>query len=104
MNEKTVTMELVDAADVPGQMRAQDERFKRNSEWLRAHWCDLLPHALGKHLVVAGQEAFVADTSTEAWAMAQTAHPHDDGSFCQYVLPHRGPRFYANRGRVVPVQ
>ena len=103
MNENPVTMELVDDPAVIARARAEDERFKRNSDWLQAHWPDLLPQALGKHLVVAGQEAFVADTSAEAWAMAEAAHPDDDGSFCQYVLPHRGPRIYAHRGRVVGV-
>jgi len=101
MNENPVSMELVDASAVTVRARAQDERFKRNSDWLQAHWPDLLPQALGKHLVVAGQEAFVAETSAEAWAMAQAAHPDDDGSFCQYVLPHRGPRIYSPRVQVL---
>jgi hypothetical protein len=39
-----------------------------------------LPRALGKHLAVAGAEAFIADTPQEAWAMA------------------RRPKIYANRG------
>jgi hypothetical protein len=100
MNENPVTMELVDAADVSAQARAQDERFKRNSDWLEAHWADLLPQARGKHLVVAGQEAFIADTPEEARAMAEAAHPDDDGAFGQYVFPNTWPRIYANRRRV----
>ena len=41
---------------------------------------------------MAGQEAFIADTAAEAWSLAKTAHPEDDGALCQYVLPNRGPR------------
>ena len=100
MIDSHLTLEEVNDPDVIARARAQDERAKRNSDWLQAHWADLLPQALGKHLVVAGQEAFIADTSEEAWAMAEAAHPDDDGAICQYVLPHRGPRIYANRGRM----
>jgi hypothetical protein len=100
MNENPVTMELVDDPAVIARARAQDERFKRNSDWLQAHWPDLLPQARGKHLVVAGQETFLADTSEEAWALARAAHPEDDGAFCQYVTTRLGPRIYAHRGRV----
>jgi hypothetical protein len=94
MNENPVTMELVDAADVSARDRAQHERAKRNSEWLQTHWALLLPQARGKHLVVAGQEAFVADTPDEAWAMANAAHPDDDGALGRYVFPNTWPRTY----------
>jgi hypothetical protein len=104
MNENPITMDVVEASSVSANSRAQHARFKRNSDWLQAHWPDLLPDALGKHLVVAGQEAFLADTSAAAWAMAKSAHPDDDGAFCQYVPSHRGPRIYAHRGRVAGVR
>jgi len=100
MNDSPIIMEEVTDPTVVAQSRVQHERGRRNSDWLQAHWPDLLPQALGKHLVVAGQEAFIADTSEEAWAMAKAAHPDDDGAICQYVLPHRGPRIYANRRRM----
>jgi hypothetical protein len=92
-----VTMEEVHDPAELARSRAQHERHKRNSDWLAAHWSDLLPHARGKHIVVAGQEAFVAETSEEAWAKAKAAHPEDDGAFGQYVTTDRGPRIYAHR-------
>jgi hypothetical protein len=100
MIDSPIIMEHVTDPAVNEQSRAQHERGRCNSDWLQAHWPDLVPQALGKHLVVAGQEAFVADTSEEAWDMAETAHPDDDGAICQYVLPHQGPRIYANRRRM----
>jgi hypothetical protein len=100
MNENFIIFDIETDPAQLARAQVQNQRFKRNSDWLQAHWPDLLPQAFGKHLVVAGQEAFVADTSEEAWAMAEAAHPDDDGSFCQYVLPHRGPRIYAHRQRV----
>jgi hypothetical protein len=88
MPENELTMEIVEPADVNPQDRAQLERFKRNSDWLQSHWADLLPQARGKHLAVAGQEAFIADTPEEAWALALAAHPEDDGVLSQYVFPN----------------
>ena len=91
--------EVTDSTEI-ARGRAQHERATRNSEWLQTHWAELLPHARGKHLVVAGQEAFVADTPEEAWAMAQATHPDDNGAIGQYVFPNTWPRIYAYRGRV----
>src|SRR5687767_7876061 len=89
--------EVTDPAEI-ARNRAQDERARRNSDWLEAHWPELLPQALGKFVAVAGQEAFISDTSEDAWAKAKAAHPDDDGAFCQYVWPSKGPRIYAHRG------
>jgi hypothetical protein len=77
--------------------RARHERLRRNSRWLESHWPEVLPGARGRFLAVAGQEAFVADTPEEAWAMARAAHAEDDGAFGQYVRPERGPRIYSPR-------
>ena len=78
--------------------KTRRKRYVRNSDWLTAHWPDLLPAARGRHVAVAAQEAFVADTPEEAWAMARAAHPEDDGALLQYVPKEEGPRIYANRG------
>lgn|SRR5487761_1183971 len=83
--------------------RAQFERGRRNSDWLASHWHELLPDARGRFVAVAGLEAFVADTSDEAWARAKQAHPDDDGAFVQYVFRVAGPRIYANRCLLVDV-
>jgi hypothetical protein len=77
--------------------RAQNERAKRNSDWLQSHWSSLLPRASGKFVAVSGQEAFIADTAEEAWRMARIAHPEDDGAISQYVFAEKGPRIYACR-------
>jgi hypothetical protein len=100
MNEIPLTIKLVDALDVTPQSRAQQQRAKRNSDWLQAHWSDLLPQARGKYLAVAGEEAFVADTPEEARAMAHAAHPDDDGALSRYVFPNIWPRIYAYLWRV----
>ena len=71
------------------RVRTLDELARRNSDWLESHWPDLLPNALGKHLVVAGQEAYIADTAAEAWSLARAAHPEDDGALCQAVAQSR---------------
>jgi hypothetical protein len=96
MIDSHLTLEEVSDPDVIARVLAQDQRAQLNSDWLETHWPDILPQALGKHLVVAGQEAFIADTSAQAWAMAKAAHPEDDGALCQYVFPGRGPRIYAH--------
>lgn len=88
--------EVTDPEEIAGA-RARHERHKRNSEWLQAHWADVLPQARGKFLAVAGQEAFIAATIPEAWAWVDATHPEDDGVVVQYVRPEKGPRIYGNR-------
>src|SRR5437868_633642 len=92
---KVTIEEVSDPAEI-ARFRAQDERHRRNQEWLEAHWSDLLPQARGRFLAVAGQEAFLADSPEEAWALAKAAHPEDEGAISQYVRPEQGPRIYAN--------
>jgi hypothetical protein len=96
-NEPQLTIEAVDDPAATSRCRDQDERAKRNSDWLQAHWEVLLPEARGRFVAVAGMEAFIADTAADAWRMARAAHPEDDGAISQYVLPERGPRIFAYR-------
>jgi hypothetical protein len=91
--------EVADPTEI-AQHCARYERAKRNSDWLQAHWANILPRARGKFVAVAGYEAFVASTSKEAWAQARKAHPEDDGALCQFLFPHMGPRFYGHRRRM----
>jgi hypothetical protein len=93
---------VTDPAEI-SRHRAQHERARRNSDWLQAHWTDLLPQARGKFVAVAGQEAFIGETAQDAWGQAEKAHPEDDGALCQYVFPHTGPRFYGHRRRMADV-
>ena len=90
--EPILIEEVTDQAEIE-RCRAQHERSQRNTEWLEAHWGDLLPQARGKFLAVAGQEAFIADTPHDAWNWAGTVHPDDDGAFVRYVSSHRGPLY-----------
>jgi hypothetical protein len=95
--EPRLTIEEVnDPAEIARSQR-QDQRARQNSDWLQAHWAEILPQARGKFVAVAGQEAFIADTADEAWRLARTAHPEDNGAISQYVFPEGGPRIYAHR-------
>jgi hypothetical protein len=98
MSEPRFIIEEVTDPEAIARARAQDARARRNDEWLQAHWPEIAPRARGRFLAVAGQEAFIADTWEEAWALAKAAHPDDDGAHLQYVLAERGPRIYAHRG------
>ena len=91
MSEPRIIIKEVTDPDEIARAQAQHERARRNSDWLQAHWPELAPLARGRHLAVAGQEAFIAGTGEEAWAMAQAAHPDDDGALLQYVRAERGP-------------
>jgi hypothetical protein len=86
-----VIEEVTDPAEI-ARFRAVVEPAGRNRDWLQYHWGDLLPQALGRFVAVAGQEAFIADTSQEAEARAVAAHPEDKGVIVQYVSPRKGPR------------
>ncbi len=80
--------------------QAHMDAFTRNSDWLAGHWTELLPHARGKFVTVAAQEAFVAPTAEEAWAWAAANHPDDKGPLVRYVPSEKGPRIHANRRQV----
>jgi hypothetical protein len=87
---------VTDPAELAENLEVRDH-FDRNSDWLQAHWLELLPEALGKHLAVAGQEAFLADSAAEAIAKARSAHPEDKGVLVRYVISRKGPRIYGIR-------
>jgi hypothetical protein len=80
------------------QNRARHENALRNARWLQSHRSDLPPGAIGKFVAVAGQEAFVAGTASGAQALAEAAHPEDDGVLVQYIRSIRGPGTDAHRG------
>jgi hypothetical protein len=67
------------------QGRSRRERFDRNFAWLQAHGADIYPHHRGKYICIAGEELFVADTPKEVIALAEAAHPEDDGRFLHYI-------------------
>jgi hypothetical protein len=73
----------------------QDQRYFRNRDWLEAHASEVFSHR-GKCICIAGQQLFVADTPSEAWALASAAHPEDNGKFLRYVPVERGARIFAN--------
>lgn len=97
MSEPRLIIEEVTDSAHTARIRAQLERFSRNSDWLAAHWADVLPQARGRHIAVACQEAFIADTPEEALAQARAEHPDDDGLLLRYVPAQLGPRIYARR-------
>lgn len=97
MNQKsTIVMEEVTDPEELAKARAQDERFDRNSAWLQAHIPEVYSRHRGKCISVAGEELFVADTPEEVIAMAEAAHPEDDGSLLRYIPKEKLARIYAN--------
>ncbi len=93
-----VVMEVITDPEYNARADAQMARYTRNSDWLADHWPELLPQARGKYVAVADQQAYIADTSADAWAWCDREHPGDDGPLVQYVHEHPGPKIYAIRG------
>jgi hypothetical protein len=92
LQPKFIIEEVTDPEEI-ARSRAQHERHRRNSDWLQAHWSDVLPQARGKFLAVAGQEPFIADIiPEEAWAWVDATHPDDDGAIVRYIRTEKGPR------------
>lgn len=102
--EPQYTLEEVTDPAAIARSQVLFEQAQRNSDWLQAHWADVLPQARGKFLAVAGQESFIADTSQAAWDWIASAHPEDKGALVQYVLPEGGPRIYGNYRGVVALR
>src|SRR5262249_10454490 len=80
-----VVMTVVTDPDEIAAFRAQQERIDRNADWLQAHAHEVYSQNRGRHICIAGQELFVADTAKEALALAEAAHPEDDGWHLRYV-------------------
>ena len=98
MDRRTIVIEDVTDPEEIARFDAQDNRARRNGDWLQAHWSELLPNARGRFLAVAGQEAFLAQSAKEALSLARAAHPEDDGVIVEYIRPEPGPRLYAYQG------
>ena len=97
MHEPQFTIEEVSNLDEIARTLVQDERHRRNSAWLQAHWSDVLPRARGTFLAIAGQEPFIASTPAEAWAWVHATHPEDNGAIVRYIRIEPGPCIYADR-------
>jgi hypothetical protein len=91
-----IVVEEVTDPDENAAARARRERFDRNSAWLQAHVKEVYSRYRGKCVVIAGEELFAADTPEDAWALADAAHPEDDGSFIRYIPWEKMARIYAN--------
>lgn len=79
---------------VTAKYREQMARFDKNSDWLQAHIPEVYNRHRGKCICVAGQELFVADTGPEAVALANKAHPEDDGWLLRYIPKEKMERVY----------
>jgi hypothetical protein len=62
---------------------------------LQAHIPEVYSRYRGKCICVAGEELFVAETPEEVIAMAEAAHPEDDGSLIRYIPKEKMARIYA---------
>ena len=91
-------IEIESLEDTDGLIKAQSqrERFDRNTAWLQEHIADIYNQYRGKFICVAGQELFVADTAQEVIALAESAHPDDDGRFTRYIPKEKLARIYAH--------
>jgi len=78
------------------EINAQEQRFRRNSDWLQAHVPSVYAQHRGKCICVAGGELFVAETAEEVLALARAAHPDDDGLLLRYIPRERMERIYAH--------
>lgn len=97
MDERKFTIEVIDDPEFNARIHAQGVQFKKNLDWLSAHWADVLPQARGRFIAVAGQEPFFADDPLEAKRLAEARHPDDKGVLVQYVYPDKGVRVYGYR-------
>lgn len=91
-----VMEEVSDPAEVSGA-RIRRAMFDRNFEWLANHASEVYEKYRGKHIAVAGEEAFAANTPEEALALASTAHSEDQGSFVQYIPIEKMARVYVDQ-------
>ena len=95
---QTVPVMMVTDVTDPDELAAANlrrARSDRNATWMQEHAGELFALYRGKCICIAGQQAFAADTSREAVALAKAAHPEDDGRLIYRVPKHRATRVYA---------
>lgn len=102
-NPPIIMEEVTDPVELQ-KARAQDERFVRNWAWFEAHAAEIYAAHRGKCICIAGEELFVADTPTEALAMAIAAHPDDDGRFTRLIPRERMVRVYVDQWHMACVR
>jgi hypothetical protein len=98
--QSTIVMEEVLDPKELAAAREQDDRFEHNFRWFQSHAAEIFTRYRGKCIVIAGQELFAADKPAQAWALAEAAHPEDDGSFIYYIPKEKVARIYACKRRV----
>lgn len=91
-----IVMEEVTDPEELAKARVRRERFDRNFAWFQSHAAEIFTQYRGKCIVIAGEELFAADTPAEAWALAEAAHPEDEGSFIHYIPRVKAIRIYAH--------
>ena len=95
MSEPVFEIEEVNDPVEVARCKAQDERARRNSDWLQSHWADLLPQR--EHVRRRGRSGGVhRGHSRRGLGHGTGGSPRDDGALSQYVFPGQGPRIYQN--------
>jgi hypothetical protein len=92
-----ITMTEVTDPEEVARAKAQFDLFDRNIEWYKAHASEIFRKHRGRHICIAGQELFVADTSQDARALGKQAHPEDNGTFAMFIPKEKLARIYADR-------
>lgn len=95
-NHSPIIMEESTDPEELAKAQAQWERFDRNFAWLKAHAQEVYTRHRGKYICIASEELFVAETPEEVLALAQAAHPEDDGFFLHYLPREKLARIYVN--------
>lgn len=106
MHETRPRLVMREVADPEELARAQAQRGRadRNAAWLQANAAAVYSPHRGRHICIAGQELFAADSAEEALALARAAHPEDDGRILRYIPRERVPRIYADLRRMVSLR
>jgi len=90
---------MVMETDDPDELalsQEQVEQFNCNANWLEVHGDEIFALYRGKYVCVAGEEPFVAETASEAIALAKAAHPEDHGRFLYRVPKEKTAWTYAS--------
>jgi hypothetical protein len=90
-------IELEGTPEERARALAQQEEFRKNTEWFSAHASEIRDRYPGKYVCIGGQELFVGDNAVDVHARARAAHPDSGGFFSLRISKHRGPKIYANQ-------
>jgi hypothetical protein len=100
MRNGAFTIEEIHSPDTVARCRSQDERARRNSAWLQAHWAELLLRARGKLWPARRPSSRTTQRERGPWPVAPTPTMTAPSANTCFPKPGRGSMVISGEWRI----